>query len=253
MRPTTSSGRRPSSRGWAAAVRRRLRLHQLRRRLRRFVRRLHGRRWRPAAAARAPRGNDLRYNLTISLEEAFAGKQAQVRVPTSVACEACDGTGSEGKAEPAACPTCRGAGRVRSQQGFFTVERTCPTCHGSGRVVTNPCKSCSGSGLHAEGEDARRQRSGRGRGRHPHPALRRGRGRRARRPVGRSLHLRHRGTASAVPPRGPQHLLPGADPDDHGGARRRCRGADDRGQAGPPRSSLRAPRPASRSGSRARA
>ncbi len=95
----------------------------------------------------APRGNDLRYNLTITLEEAFAGKKAQVRVPTSVACESCDGTGSEGKAEPAACPTCRGAGRVRSQQGFFTVERTCPTCHGNGRVVTNPCKACSGSGL----------------------------------------------------------------------------------------------------------
>ena len=95
----------------------------------------------------APRGNDLRYNLTISLEEAFAGKRAQVRVPTSVGCEVCDGTGSEGKSEPAACPTCRGAGRVRSQQGFFTVERTCPTCHGGGRVVTNPCKSCGGSGL----------------------------------------------------------------------------------------------------------
>ena len=95
----------------------------------------------------APRGNDLRYNLTISLEEAFAGKKAQVRVPTSVACDACDGTGSEGKADPAACPTCRGAGRVRSQQGFFTVERTCPSCHGSGRVVTNPCRVCNGSGL----------------------------------------------------------------------------------------------------------
>ena len=95
----------------------------------------------------APRGNDLRYNLTITLDEAFAGKKAQVRVPTSVACEACDGTGSEGKADPANCPTCRGAGRVRSQQGFFTVERTCPTCHGGGRVVTNPCKACSGSGL----------------------------------------------------------------------------------------------------------
>lgn len=94
----------------------------------------------------APRGNDLRYNLTISLEEAFAGKKAQVRVPTSVACEACDGTGSEGKAQPAACPTCRGAGRVRSQQGFFTVERTCPTCGGAGQIVKNPCKSCHGAG-----------------------------------------------------------------------------------------------------------
>ncbi len=95
----------------------------------------------------SPRGNDLRYNLTISLEEAFSGKKAQVRVPTAVACDACDGSGSEGSADAAACPTCRGAGRVRSQQGFFTVERTCPTCQGSGRVVTNPCKVCSGSGV----------------------------------------------------------------------------------------------------------
>jgi len=92
------------------------------------------------------RGADLRYNLTITLEEAFTGKKAQIRVPTSVVCEACRGTGSEGGAEPAVCPTCRGIGRVRTQQGFFTVERTCPTCLGSGRTITNPCRACGGAG-----------------------------------------------------------------------------------------------------------
>ncbi len=92
------------------------------------------------------RGADLRYNLTITLEEAFAGKKAQIRVPTSVPCDACRGSGSEGGSEPAVCPTCRGIGRVRSQQGFFTVERTCPTCQGSGRTITNPCRVCAGAG-----------------------------------------------------------------------------------------------------------
>ncbi|MEO1018700.1 MAG: molecular chaperone DnaJ [Pseudomonadota bacterium] len=92
------------------------------------------------------RGADLRYNLTISLEDAFTGKRAQIRVPTSVQCDACSGSGSEGGSDPAGCPMCRGAGRVRSQQGFFTVERTCPTCQGTGRVIRDPCTSCSGTG-----------------------------------------------------------------------------------------------------------
>ena len=92
------------------------------------------------------RGGDLRYNLEISLEQAFSGDKVQVRVPTSVACEACAGTGSEGKSEPASCPTCGGVGRVRAQQGFFMIERTCPTCGGAGKVIKNPCKACSGAG-----------------------------------------------------------------------------------------------------------
>jgi molecular chaperone DnaJ len=95
----------------------------------------------------ATRGADLRYNLTITLEEAFGGKRAQIRVPTTVACEGCGGSGSESGSEPAMCPGCRGAGRVRAQQGFFTVERTCPTCQGTGRVIKNPCKVCAGSGV----------------------------------------------------------------------------------------------------------
>ncbi len=92
------------------------------------------------------RGADLRYNLTISLEDAFAGKQAAIKVPTAVACESCDGSGAAEGAKPENCQTCAGMGKVRAQQGFFTVERTCPTCSGRGQVISNPCGSCSGSG-----------------------------------------------------------------------------------------------------------
>jgi len=96
--------------------------------------------------ARAQRGSDLRYNLRISLEEAWKGVQKTINVPTSVACDTCRGTGAEGGAEPVTCPTCSGMGKVRAQQGFFTVERTCPTCNGMGQTIKNPCKSCHGAG-----------------------------------------------------------------------------------------------------------
>ncbi|MFZ3034446.1 MAG: molecular chaperone DnaJ [Parvibaculum sp.] len=92
------------------------------------------------------RGQDLRYNMEISLEEAFEGKKAQVRVPSSVACETCDGAGAEPGSQPITCSTCGGAGRVRASQGFFTVERTCPTCHGRGQIIEKPCKACHGAG-----------------------------------------------------------------------------------------------------------
>jgi molecular chaperone DnaJ len=95
---------------------------------------------------RASRGADLRYNMEISLEDAFAGKTATIRVPGSVTCEPCGGSGAEAGSKPQACPTCSGVGKVRAQQGFFTIERTCPTCQGLGRVVKNPCKSCNGAG-----------------------------------------------------------------------------------------------------------
>ena len=95
---------------------------------------------------RAARGADLRYNLGITLEEAFKGMQKSINVPTSVACNSCNGSGAEGGAEPTTCPTCSGMGKVRAQQGFFTVERTCPTCSGMGQIVKNPCKSCRGAG-----------------------------------------------------------------------------------------------------------
>ncbi|MEI6801209.1 MAG: molecular chaperone DnaJ [Pseudomonadota bacterium] len=96
--------------------------------------------------SRAQRGSDLRYNLRVSLEESFAGVQKTITVPSSVACDVCSGTGAEGGAEPVTCPTCAGMGKVRAQQGFFTVERTCPTCAGAGQTIKNPCKACGGAG-----------------------------------------------------------------------------------------------------------
>ncbi|MEL6562838.1 MAG: molecular chaperone DnaJ [Pseudomonadota bacterium] len=99
-----------------------------------------------AGGRRASRGSDLRYNLRIDLEEAFAGLQKSINVPTSVACNACNGTGAEGGSEPTTCPTCSGMGKVRAQQGFFTVERTCPTCSGLGQIIKDPCNVCSGAG-----------------------------------------------------------------------------------------------------------
>ena len=95
---------------------------------------------------RAQRGNDLRYNLRINLEDAYAGMQKTVNVPTAVGCDSCNGTGAEGGSEPQTCPTCSGMGKVRAQQGFFTVERTCPTCSGMGQTIKDPCKSCHGQG-----------------------------------------------------------------------------------------------------------
>ena len=95
---------------------------------------------------RAARGSDLRYNLRISLEDAFQGTQKTINVPTSVSCGTCNGSGSEAGTEPQTCPTCSGMGKVRAQQGFFTVERTCPTCSGLGEIIKNPCGTCGGAG-----------------------------------------------------------------------------------------------------------
>ncbi|MBV9330820.1 MAG: molecular chaperone DnaJ, partial [Alphaproteobacteria bacterium] len=95
---------------------------------------------------RQNRGGDLRYNLAISLEEAFKGRSAQITVPTAVACETCKGTGAEPGTKAEQCPSCSGMGKVRAQQGFFTVERTCPNCRGTGRVIRKPCKTCAGAG-----------------------------------------------------------------------------------------------------------
>jgi molecular chaperone DnaJ len=91
-------------------------------------------------------GNDIRAGVEIDLTEAFHGTKVQLRVPTRVACEACAGTGTESKERGAeTCTTCRGAGKVRAQQGFFLIERPCPTCGGTGRVIRNPCKICRGA------------------------------------------------------------------------------------------------------------
>jgi len=92
------------------------------------------------------RGADLRYNLEISLDDAFKGKQAQIVVPTSMSCEACSGSGAKAGSKPRACSTCGGHGRVRAQQGFFAIERTCPSCQGRGQTIDDPCGACSGAG-----------------------------------------------------------------------------------------------------------
>ena len=92
------------------------------------------------------RGADVRFNLSVTLEEAFKGKEAKIRVEGSAACESCSGSGAAGGAAPVTCPTCKGHGRVRATQGMFTIERTCPTCHGAGRVIEKPCQACNGSG-----------------------------------------------------------------------------------------------------------
>ena len=92
------------------------------------------------------RGSDLRYNMEITLEDAFLGKTAQIRIPTSVTCEVCSGSGAKTGTKPKTCATCGGMGRVRHAQGFFTLERTCPNCQGRGQVIDDPCKSCGGAG-----------------------------------------------------------------------------------------------------------
>ncbi|SHF05287.1 molecular chaperone DnaJ [Loktanella atrilutea] len=96
--------------------------------------------------ARATRGNDLRYNLRVKLEDAYAGLAKTITVPTAVQCGNCNGTGADDGSEPVTCPTCSGMGKVRAQQGFFTVERTCPTCNGMGQTIKNPCHVCHGAG-----------------------------------------------------------------------------------------------------------
>ncbi len=94
----------------------------------------------------AARGADLRYNMEISLTEAYAGKSAQIRVPSAITCDTCDGSGAKPGTSPSTCSTCNGAGAVRSSSGFFTVERTCPSCQGRGQTITDPCTACSGQG-----------------------------------------------------------------------------------------------------------
>jgi molecular chaperone DnaJ len=92
------------------------------------------------------RGADQRYNMEITLKEAYTGKTAQIRVPTSVSCESCGGSGAKTGTKPKSCPTCGGMGKVRASQGFFTIERTCPACQGRGEVIEEPCTTCLGAG-----------------------------------------------------------------------------------------------------------
>ncbi|MEZ5898793.1 MAG: molecular chaperone DnaJ [Hyphomicrobium sp.] len=110
-----------------------------------------GRRGGGGAGARArsggrERGADLRYNLDITLAEAYSGKTAEIIVPSSVSCETCSGTGAKAGSKPKPCATCAGYGKVRASQGFFTIERTCPACQGRGETIDDPCTTCQGSG-----------------------------------------------------------------------------------------------------------
>jgi len=102
-----------------------------------------GRARRPDAAQR---GSDLSYNMEITLEEAYRGKEAQIRVPSHQSCDMCHGSGAKKGSKPEECKTCRGTGRIRTAQGFFTVERTCPSCHGQGKIIADPCPQCHGQG-----------------------------------------------------------------------------------------------------------
>src|SRR5512139_2967016 len=92
------------------------------------------------------RGSDLRYNLDVSFEEAAFGTETQIRIPRAETCSAGSGSGAAPGTKPTTCPTCRGAGQVTFQQGFFSVARTCSHCRGAGRIVTERCKKCDGAG-----------------------------------------------------------------------------------------------------------
>jgi len=92
------------------------------------------------------RGADLRYNMEVTLEEAFAGKTAQIRVPSSMVCDECTGSGAKPGTQPVTCSMCSGSGRVRAAQGFFSIERTCPQCQGRGQTIQDPCRKCAGQG-----------------------------------------------------------------------------------------------------------
>jgi molecular chaperone DnaJ len=92
------------------------------------------------------RGADMRYNLEITLEEAYNGRAETITIPSSLTCEVCSGSGAKAGSKPRTCPTCGGAGRVRAAQGFFSIERTCPNCHGRGEVIDDPCPNCGGAG-----------------------------------------------------------------------------------------------------------
>ena len=92
------------------------------------------------------RGQDLRYDLEISLEQAYAGAEVEITVPAALTCETCEGSGAKPGTSPTTCTTCSGQGRVRATQGFFSIERACPRCGGSGRLVLDPCADCHGHG-----------------------------------------------------------------------------------------------------------
>ncbi len=105
-----------------------------------------GRRGDGARSGGRERGADLRYNMEVSLEDAYNGKSAEISVPTAVSCDTCSGSGAKPGSSPVTCNTCGGVGRVRASQGFFSVERTCPECQGRGEAISDRCNDCSGQG-----------------------------------------------------------------------------------------------------------
>ena len=109
----------------------------------------NGRRGAEGHAPQGQRGADRRYDVKISLEEAFQGLQKKIKINGRLKCDICDGSGAEKGSKPVTCTTCKGKGAVRAQQGFFTIERTCPTCNGQGQTIPNPCKKCAGAGTMA--------------------------------------------------------------------------------------------------------
>src|SRR6056297_2582120 len=168
---------------------------------------------------RAARGADLRYNMRVTIEEAYAGLQKTIKVTSAATCDSCDGSGAEGGAQPTTCPTCSGMGKVRAHLPHLWRARP---------DRQEPVQGMPGSGPRPEGARAQRQHPPRRRDRHAHPPLGRGRGRDARRSGGRSLHLHRGGPARDIRARGGQSLLPRSGVDDARRARRRYRGADDR-------------------------
>jgi molecular chaperone DnaJ len=92
------------------------------------------------------RGSDLSYAMEITLEEAAAGKETQIRIPAYEGCETCKGSGAKPGTQPKTCSTCNGAGTVHMRQGFFSIQQTCPHCHGTGKIIPEPCLTCHGQG-----------------------------------------------------------------------------------------------------------
>ena len=184
--------------------------------------------------------------MEITLEEAFEGKTAQIRIPTSVTCEVCSGSGAKAGTKPKPCATCGGAGKIRHAQGFFTLERTCPTCQGRGQVIDDPCAACGGAGrvtrertlsvnIPAGVEDGTRIRlAGEG-----EAGMRGG-------PAGDLYIFLSLKPHALLPARRRRPLLPGADLHGDGGAGRRVRGADHRRRARRRSRSRTGPSPASR-------
>ncbi len=105
-----------------------------------------GARRRGGGRTTARRGADLRFNLNVTLEEAYTGKEETIKVDSTASCGDCNGTGAREGSRPETCPNCRGTGQTRMQQGFFVVQKTCGSCQGAGQIISDPCRTCSGAG-----------------------------------------------------------------------------------------------------------